>query len=458
LRIGCEFIQQVDCDVDKPRYFMGMNTNQSFVQRNARVSRPERSQVNFLPLAIDEMVPSDHRCRIVWRFVMSLDLDPFYQNIQVTRSQAGRNAIAPEVLIALWLMATLDSISSAREIARRCETDLVYRWICGGVAVNYHTISDFRCDHVDKLNDILTSSVASLIHQGFVALEEIAQDGMRVRANAGSSSFRRKPTLDDLHQSAKAHLDELDEQRRQREESDANDDEPRTRTRSEAAVERAAREREERIARAIQESEELRNRKAKDEDKQKVRASTSDPDARRMKMADGGTRPALNVQFACDGEARVIVGVDVTNEGTDGGELPPMLDQIEERYGKRPGTALVDSAYATKASVQAAESQGTAVVSTVPRSEQLRSHGKDPHQRQKGDSDEYETFRQRMAMAEYQELYKKRPSIAEFPNAHCRNRGLTQFRVRGLAKAKAVALWHALTFNLLRMVNMGAIA
>ncbi len=405
------------------------------------------------------MVPRDHRCRIVWRFVESIDLEPFYQEIRVSASQAGRTGISPESLISLWLMATLDGISSAREIARRCETDLIYRWICGGVSVNYHSISDFRSDHPEKISGILTSSVASLIQQGFVMLDDIGQDGMRVRASASSSSFRRKPTLDELHKHAKTHLEELDEQRRRREENaDDDDDESPTRTRREAAADRAAREREERITRAIKEGEELRNKKSKDEDKEKVRTSTTDPDARRMKMGDGGTRPAVNVQFASDGDARVIVGVSVTNEGTDGGQLPPMLDQIEERYGKRPGTALVDCAYATKASVEESDFTGTAVVSTVPRSDQLKRHGKDPHQRQKGDSDEYEAFRHRMADPKYQELYKKRPSIAEFPNADCRNRGLTQLRVRGLVKAEAVALWHALTFNLPRMFHMGAIA
>lgn len=439
------------------RYFSAMTSEKSFAQRNARVSRPERTQVDFLPRAIDEMVPRDHRCRIVWRFVESLDLDPFYQPIQVSDSQAGRNKIAPEILLSLWLMATLDSVSSAREINRRCKTDLIYMWICGGVSVNYHTISDFRSDHPEKLSEILTSSVASLINQGFVKLEEIGQDGMRVRASAGGSSFRRKPTLDKLHQHAKAHVEQLDEERRQQDEGKDDEERP-ARTRGEAAADRAAREREERIARAIAESEKLRAKKNKQEDKDKVRTSTTDPDARRMKMADGGTRPAVNVQYASDSSARVILGVEVSSDGTDGSKLPPMLDQLEDRYGIIPERALVDSAYATKDSVQQAESVGTAVVSTVPRSEQLRRHGKDPHQRQKGDSDEYEAFRHRMAEAEFQELYKKRPSVAEFPNADCRNRGLTQLRVRGLRKAQAVALWHALSFNLLRMVHMGAIA
>ena len=432
-----------------------MSTKKSFAQRTARVRRPERTQVEFFTESIDQLVPRDHRCRIVWRFVEGLDLNPFYKTIRVSDSQAGRTAISPEVLIALWLMATLDGISSARELERRCQTDLIYRWICGGVSVNHHTIGDFRVDHGDKLNEILTSSIASLIHQGFVHLEELGQDGMRVRAAAGSSSFRRKPTLEQLHREAQKHLQELDDQRK----NDRDDDDSSApRSRSEAARDRAAREREERIARALAESEKLRDKKTKDEDKEKVRTSTTDPDARRMKMGDGGTRPALNVQFATDGDARVIVGVEVTNEGTDGGQLEPMLDQIEDRYSRRPNRVLVDSAYATKASVKASESGGTAVISTVPRSEQLRSHGKDPHQRQKGDSDEYEAFRKRMALPENQELYKKRPSIAEFPNADCRNRGLTQFRVRGLIKTKAVTLWHALAFNLLRMVEMGAIA
>lgn len=433
-----------------------MNTKKSFAQRTARVRRPERTQVEFFTEAIDRLVPDDHRCRLVWRFVESLDLEPFYEDIEVSASQAGRTAISPEVLIALWLMATLDGVSSAREINRRCQTDLIYRWICGGVSVNYHTLSDFRVNHGEKLNNILTSSIASLMHQGFVQLDEIGQDGMRVRAAAGSSSFRRKPTLKQLHDQAKGHLRELDEERRS--EQDDNDDSPPPRTGREAARERAAREREERIARALAESEKLRERKAKPEDKEKVRTSTTDPDARRMKMGDGGIRPALNVQFATDGDARVIVAVEVTNEGTDGGQLPPMLDQLEERYDRRPSRVLVDSAYATKDSVKASESAGTAVISTVPRSEQLRRHGKDPHQRQKGDSDEYEAFRHRMAEPANQDLYKKRPSVAEFPNADCRNRGLTQFRVRGLIKAKSVALWHALAFNLLRMSHMGAIA
>ena len=189
-----------------------------------------------------------------------------------------------------------------------------------------------------------------------------------------------------------------------------------------------------------------------------TRVSTTDPDARKMKMANGGYDPAYNVQFASDGDARVIVSVEVTNAGTDGGELEPMHEKVCATYGKTPKRELVDGAFATIDGVTAVETAGTEVVSSIPRSEQLERNGKDPHARQRRDTDQYANFRARMAELEYQQLYRLRPSIAEFPNADCRNRNLRQFRVRGLVKVKAVALWHALAFNFLRMINLGVLA
>lgn len=431
-----------------------MSKPKSFAERNARVNRPERFQVEMHLASLDELLPKDHRARIVARFVEGLDLEAFYAGIKVSGSTTGRSAIAPEILLCLWLLATLDGISSGRELDRRTKTDLPYMWICGGVSVNYHTLCDFRVEHGEKLDQILTDTVASLMHLDLVKLEEIGQDGMRVRASAGSSSFRRKPTLEQLHKKAKELVDELNEERKN-EDKRANQGEARRR----AAQERAAREREERIRKALEEREEL----AKQREKRKAgsgdetRTSTTDPEARKMKMGDGGFRPAVNVQFATDAEARVILAVEVTGESTDGSQLEPMLEQIKARYERSPHTVLADSAYATRDSVEYAEEAGTKVVATIPRSEQIKKNGGDPHARNHRDSDHYAAFRARMAEPEFKEKYKQRPSIAEFPNAECRNRGLHQFRVRGLTKCKAVALWHALAFNLMRMINLQAI-
>lgn len=429
-----------------------MNTTNT--SATARVNRPHRSQVEMRFFSLDQLLPVDHRARVAWAFVQSLNLEPLYEEIRVTDSQAGRSAIAPEIFVALWLQATLDGIGSARELNRRCETDIPYLWILGGVTVNYHTLSDFRVKHAKLLEQLLVDTITSLIDGGLVSLETIAQDGMRVRASAGSSSFRRKPSLEKLQQQAQEHVDRLKaeaESEATRQEGDA---------RRRAAAERAARERQERIEEALRQHEKLSEQREKRSkgDGEKTRVSTTDPDARKMKMANGGYDPAYNVQFVSDGDARVIVAVDVTNAGTDGGELAPMHEKVCSTYGKTPKQELVDGGYATKEGITAVELAGTVVVSTVARSEQLEKHGKDPHARQKGDTDQYASFRARMGEAEYQELYRWRPSIAEFPNADCRNRNLRQFRVRGLLKVKAVALWHALAFNFTRMLNLGALA
>ena len=423
-------------------------------RKSARVNRPQRDQVEMQLFALDQLLAGDHRARLVWAYVSSLNLDPFYRDIQVSRDQPGRTAIAPEVLLALWLMATLDGIGAARELARRCETDIPYLWLLGGVSVNYHTLSDFRVQHGERLEQLLVDTVAALVDRGIVPLETIAQDGMRVRASAGSSSFRRKPTLEKLQTEAQAHVDRLKQEAENESDRLAGD------ARRKAAAERAARERQERVDEALKQHAKLseQRERRKKGDGETTRVSTTDPDARKMKMANGGYDPAYNVQFSTDGDARVIVAVDVTNEGTDGGELPPMLEKNREQYGKTPAKALVDSAYATQESVTAAETAGTKVVSTIPRAEQLKQHGKDPHERQRRDTDEYAQFRARMAEPEYQALYKLRPSIAEFPNADCRNRNLRQFRVRGLVKVKAVAIWSALAFNFLRLIGLGVLA
>ncbi|MFO1065892.1 MAG: IS1182 family transposase [Pirellulales bacterium] len=428
-----------------------MSKKSSPIVDQARVQRPHRSQVEMQFFALDELLPSDHQARIVWAYVKSLDLERFYAKIQVSATQAGRPAIAPEILLTLWLFATIEGVASAREIERRAERDIAYRWICGNVTVNYHTISDFRSNHAEELEALLVDSLAALVNQQLIPLETIAQDGMRVRACAGRSSFRRKPTLEALQSQAKVHLEELNKRRESEEERRESD------KRREAAQLRAAQEREARIAEALRQQEEL----SKQREKRvkglgaETRVSTTDPDARNMKMANGGYSPAMNVQFATDGDTRIIVGVIVTNEGNDASSLVPMRDKLIGNYGKKPEHILVDSAYAMKEGVTIVERNGSKVVAGFPRVEQLLKNGKNPHTKQKGDTSEYAEFRRRMAESKYKEMYKRRPSIAEFPNAVCRNRGLQRFLVRGLQKTKAVALIHALAFNLTRLLNQG---
>jgi transposase len=417
----------------------------------ARFKRAERKQIEWRPLALDQLLPPDHRARVVWRYVESLDLEPLYAKFKAVEGAAGRDGTDPKILMALWMFATIEGVGKAREVGRLCERDLAYMWICGGVGVNYHMLSDFRVDHGEYLDELFTDTIATLLHQELITLETVAQDGMRVRASAGSSSFRREPTLEKC-------LEESAEQvKRLREEQQRDSSEDSQYTRREAAQHRAAVEREQRIQQALAELPELREQK---EQRKKgtgaeARVSTTDPEARKMKMADGGYRPAYNVQFASDGNTRLIVGVDVTNEGNDHGLMAPMYQSICERYGKTPKNYLVDCGFNTKDDITTVEQRGTQVFAPIHGAAKMLEKGNDPHARQRDDSDEMVAFRKRMATDDAKTLYKTRPSIAEFPNAVCRNHGLTQFRVRGTLKTKAVAIWHALTHNLQRMMTLG---
>ena len=418
-----------------------------------RVKRPVRNQIEWRPAALDEFVPDDHRVRAVWAYVDAIDFTPLYQKFKAVEGRPGRDATDPKILMALWMYATIESIGSARHLARLCERDLIYMWICGGVGVNHDMLSAFRVEHVEFLDQLLTDTIATLMHQNVVRLETVAQDGMRVRAHAGGSSFRRQKTLEECRKAAAEQVKRL------REEAETQADPEADNKRRRAARERAARGREERVQAALEHLAELQEQK---ESRKKgtgkdARGSTTDPEARTMKMADGGYRPAYNVQFATDGDSRIIVSVDVVNNGSDGGQMTPMHDDVAERYGQKPDEYMVDGGFATKEEITRMEQTGTKVYAPISHGKRLSDDGRDPYDRRPGDSDEMYAFRQRMKTDEAKEKYKKRPSIAEFPNAECRNRGLRQFLVRGLEKVRAVSLLHAITFNLMRMQHLGVL-
>ena len=391
--------------------------------------------------ALDGMLPEDHPARTVWEYVEGLDLGELYAQIRAVEGRVGRDALDPRVPMALWLYAVLDGVGSARELDRLCESHVAYQWICGGVTVNYHTLADFRTANVELLDDLLTRSVAGLMQEGLVTMKRVAQDGMRVRASAGTSSFRRDQTLERLEAEARQQVDAL--------RKELQDDPAACTKRQKAARERALRERQERIARARKVLPEVREKK-RPQKKDQARASTTDPDVRFMKMADGGTRPAVNVQFATDTESQIITGADVTNSGSDMGQMGPMIDQHNDRYGQPPQDMLADGGFASRDDIDSASTAQPATTVYAPVQTSRKNKGQPCYQRQPADTDAVAAWRQRMATPEAQAIYKERAATAECVNALARNRGMRQFVVRGLRKIRAVVLWFALAHNLIR--------
>jgi len=437
------------------------------VQRGrARVMRAQRDQVELRACDLDGLLGVDHPVRSVWAFVESLDLAPLHARIKSVEGAAGRPAIDPAILVALWLWATIDGVGSARELDRLCERDDAYRWICGGVGVNYHTLADFRVSHGGWLDGQLTRSIASLLERRLVSLSVVAQDGMRVRAWAKAASLRRRERLEQYLVQAGAQVAAL--------KAELEADASASTRRKQAARERAVREREERLARAletmrrIEASEPKRKAKARKAGKGDVpeapaggkppkaeaepRVSTTDAEVRVMKMADGGFRPAYNAQLAVDTATQLIAGVEVLNAGSDMRQAVPMHDQIRKRYEHTPQQWLADGGYTKLEAIEELTRRGTQPLMPPPKS---KDPDADPYAPKPTDSEALAQWRRRMASDEGKERYKLRAASVECVNAQVRRRGLTQFRVRGLSKVRCVTLWHALAHNLMRMRSLG---
>jgi transposase len=409
---------------------------------------------------LEGLLPADHRARVVWSFVESLDLSPLYDRVLAREGEAGRPAADPAVLLSLWLYATIEGVGSARELERLAQSDAAYRLLAGGVPLNYHGLADFRVDSVEVLDRLLTQSVTALIAEGLINLAEIAVDGTKVRANASRKSFRTGEKLIKIEAAVAERLAALKQE--------LSSDPGASTRRGQAARERAARDVQARAGRARAALERLEAERraraqthAKDEAKKKApKASTTDPEARCMRFPDGAVRPAYNAQIAAAPKEGVIVSIDVTDRRNDAGLAGPMVDDIARRYGRTPDRLLVDTSYATSEDIMAlaAHAAGPVSVYTPPPSERddvklaslkrrICTRAKEPAC--------LKAWRERMASEAGKAVYALRQRIERI-NADRKNHGFGFLPVRGRIRAKAHALWHALANNLMAAQRLRA--
>lgn len=408
-----------------------------------RVQRAERHQVELRAGSLDELLADDHRARVIWESLEGLDLSAFYAPVGSREGSAGRPAIDPRILVALWLYAACEGVGSARELERLCEQHAAYRWICGGVGVNYHTLSDFRVGHSQALDELMTQILGALMHEGLLRLRRVAQDGMRVRGHAAASSYRRGASLKECLREARKQVLAVKRQ--------LGSENGRTLERHHAAKLRAAEERVARVKKALAKLEEINAGKAKAEASQ-TRVSTTDSECRVMKMADGGWRPAWNIQLATDVESRTIVGVRVTAKGNDQGQVEAMLEEIGRRTEKLPKEHLVDGGYVKLESIERAAQAGVEVFAPLQRP---RRPDTDPTKPKASDTPGVVAWRKRMGTARGRAIYKDRATIAEGTNADLRTwRGLAKITVSGAPKVLCVTLWSVLAFNLMRWAEL----
>jgi len=408
-----------------------------------RLREPRRDQIELRSMDIDSLIGEDHIARVVWAFVEGLDLSELEDRIKARGSKPGHPAITPRLMLALWIYATSQGVGAARALARLCVSHDAYRWLCGGVSVNHKTLGDFRVECADLLDRLLSEHLASLAEAGLVNLDTLAQDGVKIRASAGTSSFRRAETLEQKLEMARAVVEQL------RTEVEAHPEESNNRIK--AARERAARERVERVEAAQAALAELKGKRKELEEKggngkkpKEPRASTTDADARVMKMADAGFRPAYNVQVTSAAGSQIIVAVDVGNNGSDRGLMKPMLEKLDA-MGLLPKRHIVDGGFCSASDIEWAHGQGVEVFCPPTKSKS----GVDPYLPRDSDGEGVSAWRARMA-SELGKLQYAIRVICECIHARWRNWNLRQVTVRGREKVRAVVLLHAFTNNVLQ--------
>lgn len=417
---------------------------------NPRLLRAARSQIEMQWAALDELIDAEHPVRQVWTYIEKLDLSIHLNTIKSVEGNAGRTAIDPKILIALWLYATIEGIGSARVLDRYTREHLAFKWICGGVPIGRKSISDFRTSNGELFEELLAQGVAILVKSGVTIVEEVAQDGLRVRASAGKGSFCKGDSIKVLYERAKARLELLKKEIEEDPNGCISRQQAAKRQAAEAKLKRLESAQKE-LAAYIKEKEYQRKKHKKKvltkEEEKKLKISVTDPEARIMKMADDGFRPAYNFQYAIDTSSKVILGVDVVNAGTDGGQMRPMYEKIKNEI-MSPKRYLADGGFKNKEDIEFLSKDGCAVFMPLPKSMKAKKTSDKFSQ-------EIQDWRLRMDSAASKKIYRRRASSIEYANAEARNRGLYQIKVRGIIKAKMIANLYAIVHNLTRSISLG---
>lgn len=422
------------------------------VKGAARVLRPDRRQLGWDVVDLEGLLAEDHRARLVWSFVAGLELTPFYDLIKAREGEAGRPPPDPAVLLSLWLYATLEGVGSARELDRLCGRDIAYRWLCGGVPVNYHGLADFRVEHGDLLDRLLSESVAALLVEGLIDLDEVIIDGTKVKASAGKGSYLGKDGL--------ARAARLAAERVARLKAEVDGDPGASARRRRAAAVRAAEDMAARVEKAraaldrlqAEKQERAKTHAKAEAEKGAPRVSLSDPEARWMRFADGSVKAGYNVPIAATGDG-LVLSVMATDRRNDAGLALPMIEDVERRYGRAPKRLLVDTNLALADDIVALAGRATGAVLVYAPPPAERADVKPETLRRRAvararEAQGLKDWRRRMDSAEGQTTYRRRKRI-ELVNAHLKNRGFDRLVLRGLAKVGIVALWHALAHNIL---------
>jgi transposase len=465
---------------------------------------------------VEELIAADHKARAIWQLVDTMDLSRFLAPLNTIEGDGGRPAWDRRLLVSVWVYAYSEGISSAREIERVMEWEPGLQWLSGLVAVNHHTLSDFRVQHKEALDQLFAELLAMLERAGVLSLDQVMHDGTKIRAQAGADTLRREQTLRERLRVARELVAQMGDPCQEAAGKD----------RKQAARERAQREQLKRLEAAQKEMEALQAEKQDEAEKAAVRVSLQEPEARLMKHGDNAIAPSYNAQISTEAKNKIIVGAQLSQCSSDAQSLMPAVEKVVENLGQQPVQVVVDGGYTNRENIVQCAAQQIDLVGSLadPKErsaaamkargiaaefapaefriledgkglecpaglrlehvrqsrkrgdlyQQYQARGEDcqgcryqkqccPRQPERGrtvsirveERAEVATFRKKMEQDEYRAIYRKRGGVAEFPNAWIKEKlGLRKFRVRGLEKAGSELMWACLTYNIMQWVRL----
>jgi len=487
-----------------------VSSGQDEVEKRLRLKAIDRKGIFLCPVDVENLIDEEHSARAIWEFVGQLDLGMFRGEIRVFEGEAGRSAFDPHLLISLWIYAYTQGVGKARAISRLCDHDPAFQWLTGMQPVSYHTLSDFRISHKEKLDDLFKQILAILDSENIVDLKRVFHDGSKIAADASASSFHRLDKVEANLQLAKQVIAELEKEDPQQQS-----------LRLQSAKRRAAKQREESLQKALEEFKKLPPTTTR---KHETRVSQTDPEARNMKQAGGRYGPAYNAQISTEGKNGFVVAAHISQSSSDFGQLVPAVENIIDKTGTKPEEVVVDSGFASKKNIVQMSQQGIQLIGPLlPQSstvEQLEKRGIDPDFGKEAfcfnsennhyicptgkilshvctrngkasiehlyrasaidcrncplkekccgktkrfqrtlirteDLPEITSFKETMKTQAAKEIYKQRSRFAEFPFAWIKEKfGLRKFHLRGQDKSLVELIWVCLAFNITGFIRI----
>jgi transposase len=314
-----------------------------------KIKRIDRDQSAFVSVWVENLVGADDKVRAIWDLTGRMDLSRLYEKIVSRKGEAGQAAEDPRLLIAIWVWSYSEGVGSSRQVEHLIEQEPALMWLCGLRTISHATLANFRKDHKAELDDLFTQLLALLETAGAIKLDRVMQDGTKIQTQAGPSSFRRRATLEANLAKARETVQQM---------SDPDTAPVAVTKRELSARQRAARELQERLEKAMAEMHEVQAEKKKEEEKEKVRISSTEAEARRMKQSDGALRPCYNAQITTDAESKAIIAAQLTQDANDMFSLEPALDLVKEKTGREPAQVVADGGYTTRGNIAAMKERG----------------------------------------------------------------------------------------------------